>query len=351
MRNKCYVKFNDLRAWASRVSKKEGYGHMNQYMRAIFQPIVPIFDGSQSYVDPADGQIKSYPAIVTDAQLYFYYLDQFGERYCYCPVEVGKLNPSNDTIMDYDAAMYEVFIKMERQISHFCQFNKLKYYNLLQTLQYEYNPIENYNMVENGTDDREYNGEETSDHNVNANKLGGYEINGPLSDATIGKDEEGNPIIDIVFDATKKIKTTDHSVSDTQAGKKAAGTADSPSVGSGDAVKTKNFTTTYDEDKEGKLESYTTTEGSNASESKGISETDMPLTGKAYSGAPGHPSYTDTKSFNGRADNGKHHLTRTGNIGVTTTQQMIEQEREKARINILDEFFNELNSKILLDVY
>jgi len=41
-------------------------------------------------------------------------------------------------------------------------------------------------------------------------------------------------------------------------------------------------------------------------------------------------------------------LVRRGNIGTTTTQEMIEAERELAKQNILEEFFKELNAAVML---
>lgn len=44
-------------------------------------------------------------------------------------------------------------------------------------------------------------------------------------------------------------------------------------------------------------------------------------------------------------------LRRYGNIGVTTSQQMIESQRKLVRFNIIQELFNDLEKEILLNVY
>lgn len=46
-----------------------------------------------------------------------------------------------------------------------------------------------------------------------------------------------------------------------------------------------------------------------------------------------------------------HVLTRKGNIGVTTTQQLLESEIALKSRNIVDEFFNDINEQILLSVF
>lgn len=43
--------------------------------------------------------------------------------------------------------------------------------------------------------------------------------------------------------------------------------------------------------------------------------------------------------------------TRQGNIGVTKTQELIESERENLRFSIIQEFFDDINEKILIGVY
>lgn len=43
--------------------------------------------------------------------------------------------------------------------------------------------------------------------------------------------------------------------------------------------------------------------------------------------------------------------TRQGNIGVTKTQELIESERENLRFSIIQEFFDDINEKILVGVY
>ena len=46
-----------------------------------------------------------------------------------------------------------------------------------------------------------------------------------------------------------------------------------------------------------------------------------------------------------------HKINRHGNIGVTTSQQMIESERKLAKINILEMVISDLKSLMLLNVY
>ena len=48
---------------------------------------------------------------------------------------------------------------------------------------------------------------------------------------------------------------------------------------------------------------------------------------------------------------GTETLTRKGNIGVTTTQQMVEQEVELRKHNLIDIMFNDIDSLLTIDLY
>lgn len=44
-------------------------------------------------------------------------------------------------------------------------------------------------------------------------------------------------------------------------------------------------------------------------------------------------------------------IRRYGNIGVTTTQQMIEQQRNIVRYSVINDYFNDLDKEVLLNIY
>lgn len=72
---------------------------------------------------------------------------------------------------------------------------------------------------------------------------------------------------------------------------------------------------------------------------------------KITAGAPNFPSYTDTKSFTTRKTTKDHNLNRSGNIGVMSTQDMINQERQVVRFSLLREFFEDLVERICLQTW
>lgn len=59
----------------------------------------------------------------------------------------------------------------------------------------------------------------------------------------------------------------------------------------------------------------------------------------------------NTVTVDGDWDNNKRNLKRSGNIGVTTTQKMLQEEIEIKRYNILNEMFEDIASELTLSIY
>lgn len=231
--------------------------------------------------------------------------------------------------------------------------NYFKYKRLAETLGFTYDPISNYDMIEEGTDTKTIAGEESLEHEVDASKINSREVYGPLNSITVGTN------LDMQFDLSKKVSTDQKGVSDVRAGR-AVSTDAQGAVGGSVATQdtspngiptTNHYTTTMDDDATGRLQNYDTTLGDTSQSSVSKIEADMPATGRITAGSPASPSYTDTKSFTDRSDTNAHRLTRSGNIGVTTSQQMIESERQLVRFSLLKEFFEDLNKEFLLYVW
>lgn len=229
--------------------------------------------------------------------------------------------------------------------------NKYKYKRLAETLGFVYDPINNYDMVEQGTDTKTLAGSEELEHEVDPTKLSYIEASGPITG--IGASQE---TLDISFVPDKVVHTYQKGVSDVRAGMhvstNSSGAASSTiGVSDGETPTTKHYTTTMDNDEEGRLENYDETAGDTSQMSNSDTQVDFPLTGRKTAGSPNAASYTDTKSFTDRTDTNDHELTRKGNIGVTTSQQMIESERQLVRYSLLKEFFEDINRELLLSTW
>ena len=230
--------------------------------------------------------------------------------------------------------------------------NEAKYRKLAQSLGFEYNPIENYNMVEGGEDTTTFSGKETNNHEVASNKVGGIEVNGPVSQVSMSAPDPqtGVKTIDVSLDLNKKIGYTEKAATDVESGQK-VGSGANPGLTTGTTPTTNNYTTTMDDASTGRLESYQTTTGTTGQLSDLKAETDSPVMAKITAGAPNHPSYTDEKSFTNRNDKVEHSFNRSGNIGITTTQQMLEQERNIVKFSIINEFYNDLVENLCLQIW
>lgn len=249
--------------------------------------------------------------------------------------------------------------KLAKKLKAVLDENYFKYKRLAETLGFIYDPISNYDMTESGTDTKTYSGQESLGHEVDGKKITGVEVFGPLASSTIDTTEGDVRNLTITVDADRKIATDQKGVSDVRAGRAVTTDADG-AVGDTVATQqtspsgtptTKHYTTTMDSDATGRLQNYDTTEGDTAQSTVSNVETDMPATGRITAGSPNSPSYTDTKSYTNRNDQNVHSLTRRGNIGVTTSQQMIESERQLVRFSLLKEFFEDINKELLLYVW
>lgn len=141
-----------------------------------------------------------------------------------------------------------------------------KYKKLVETMGFSYNPIENYNMVEGGTDTDTPSGTTTKSHQVDAEKVGMIKLTGvaDMTSTTISQDAEtGKYTIDnLALDENGSKLTKADGVSDIEAEKIAnRANDDSLSLAAGSKPTTKNFTTTMDSADTGRLHSYNETTG------------------------------------------------------------------------------------------
>ena len=266
-----------------------------------------------------------------------------------------------------------------------CRVNKDSWTKLIGSTLFDYNPIQNYDMVESGTDNRTLGttstlgksgtitnvatGTETDTRTIDTHNISHLKVDAPVSAVNGSFNSEGEYTIDsLTIQNTKEVETEINT--GIAHGSKAGGalgsltnqTADISDTGGTD-VKNENFTTTYDDATAGRLHDYTKTSGTtaDATNSSQKTTTDLSATATVEYGNPSAFGFTDTKTFGNRQDqttlattdtttnsgtySTAHSLTRSGNIGVTTSQQMIQSERElliSVGRQILEEYANEI---------
>lgn len=287
------------------------------------------------------------------------YLQLYDERlvaFPYYPADEGV----NDGNRKSDAKIYGAITAVLNE-------NYWKYAKLIQTLGLVYDPIENYNMTEDGDDTTTHSGTYSKDHNVNATKIGSIKVNGVVNPTISTDPTTGQKDIDIQFvDEATKITRVDGGT-DTRAGQQVGRADVSEGVGqpipeNGTPVQSKNYTTTMDDASNGRLHNYQDQLGTTAQMLHTDTSEGIPIMGEITAGNPAFASYTDTEISgtydeqtgewsNLKTESTDHNLSRSGNIGVTTSQQMIEQERKIVRFSVLREFFDDINKELLLKVW
>lgn len=308
----------------------------SQKLEAIFKDIYIAVDELQS-----DGETQTayYNIGMDENHIRDNFMADFGEL----PLMRPYYPDSNDGNKKSIGKILAVFKALLEE-------NEYKYRKLAQSLGFIYNPIQNYNMEEEAKDEETPTGTETTSHTVNANKIGSIEVSGPAENIQISEDQEtGLKTVDFDFDEDRKIGYSEKSATDMENGQKASGS--NQSLTTGTQVETKTYTTTNDDASTGRLLGYEQTNGTVGQLSDIKGEQDKPVMAKITAGAPNFPSYTDTKSFTTRKTTKDHNLSRSGNIGVMSTQDMINQERQVVRFSLLREFFEDLVERICLQTW
>lgn len=252
------------------------------------------FDGTLTYVD-AEGNPQNYPNLnFTPADLYEYWSIMFEELRIGYPCKCG--NPFNGpSASEWTECAANFLVKAQQWL----KLNENKYLGLVKTYGYKYDPISNYDMVE-----------------VEGSAL-------KQADEETKNSIRGKMITDV----------------------------DAPET------QVNNYTTTYDDAGNTRLAGRSTNEYLNTYRTETVGENAIKIKRTSQSMEGDDPGQTSTSKYKDATqaltwdeittpDSNKaqaRKLVRRGNIGTTTTQEMIEAERELARQNIIEEFFREFN--------
>lgn len=252
------------------------------------------FDGTLSYTD-YNGQTQDYPDLgFKPADLYEYWSIMFEELRIGYPCKCG--NPFNGpSAAEWTECAANFLVKAQQWL----KLNENKFLGLVKTYGYKYDPISNYDMEE-----------------VEGSAL-------KQADEEVKNSITGKMITDV----------------------------DAPET------QVNNYTTTYDDASNTRLAGRSTSEYLSTYRKETVDGNDIPIKRTSQSMEGEDPGQTSTSKYkdatqtltwdeiitpqSNKAQARK--LIRKGNIGTTTTQEMIEAEREIARQNIIEEFFREFN--------
>lgn len=240
----------------------------------------------------------------------------------------------------------------------YLRLNKVNWSAVAKAYFAEYNPIDNYNMIETGNDSTKVSGtnSESNAHTITADgtnftknlvthKTGNVTDN----DISVGTTQSNDTM-------TVSSQTTDTETPNnyTVTRNPNITTTESPTNRT-----TKHYTTTFDDVSDGRLDSYDVTSGDISTKSTGTEST--VTTGSIQKSGNNSTNQTntigdvinavkstarseETLDTNTTTINNNttytHTLTRSGNIGVTTTAQMITQELELRLFNLFNRIVN-----------
>lgn len=233
----------------------------------------------------------NYPNLNVDYDdIYNVFLQEYEDAFCYVPYDqYGK---------DKEEIQSTSYGKLFANIGVFAMKNEYKYLGLLDTMFQDYDPITNYDSYEKRDDTH---GDETFTH---------------------------TPKVDDVEGHTKTtVKPTET----------ATETTPNPT-----GIETEHYVTTYDSDSSTRLSDRTVQKGGTTTTVKAVDGGDG-VNETTFSSE----KYQDKKT----QSNDGYVLRRKGNIGVTTSQQMIESERQLRKFSVLKIFCDDLAQYITLGIY
>lgn len=268
----------ELYNWAATITQSTQEGQPYHDALEIWEDtcglIADLFNGTKTFVNPFTGETQNYPELLDQDDVQRMMVEDFNTRLISWPLfPLGYLYEE-----DNNEEWYQVLTKWSHRIERFVKSQGQRYLRMLKVLALEYNPL--------------------SDYWIQKTELG---ANAPYVSLTNGTGEEPTISSWIASNNGK----TDY--------KTKAGTG-------GEQPKTSNYSTTYDDDSNGRLAGYQTTDGATISE--------IPNSGYVRK------------------------LKEEGNKSGTI-QDIIEKEMELARQfgNITGSFFDSLNKEIFLSYY
>ena len=213
----------------------------------------------------------------------------------------------------------------------------------------EYNPLENYNMVESGLD--------TNTKTGSLDRSGAITRTGSLDRSGAITKTGSESVSDDITYSGKESNTRTGNIEDS--GAKADNHADRDSK-----IYGYNYSTGFNSESDTQQSSHKNTQTynnlkdetsfTNRTDSRDITTT---FTDRADTDSRkdtyNNIADTDTRkeTYNNIKDTGVHNLTRAGNIGVMTTQQMFEQEIEIRRNLYFETVFSDIDYVLTIPIY
>ena len=245
---------------------------------------------------------------------------------------------------------------IRKRVTNLINVRKYKYTRLYDTTLLEYNPIENYSMTEEGTNTSSESGTKTDNLGAYSDTTSGTDTTTITDSKTekIGAYEDASTSA-TTSDIAKLTTNTNNVVTDTGSETHERKVAPFDS----DTYSEQEMNTDSFKDRRNVTDTETivsphsdttttrgTTKGGARENSYTTSTTDALEHGMTHNISSRSNSYTDES--NGTTT---HKFTRSGNIGVTTSQQMLESERDIAMFNFIGIVAHDIIKSICICIY
>lgn len=292
MKHKFFVPvelLNDIAA-ENNVNLKVLFNSVNEIMEDVSLKLGKVYKTEGG--EDLGYSIENVIGLDDDSLFGFWYNDYSDDR-CFSV----KSTPITDVV-----ELTAYLTRLQSFINEAVYNNAPRYIALLEAFTLDYEPAENYNMIERSVD-----GHKVADNKSETTPSGTITNtnvqSGSVSREVITSTNQFNNNASNFVNDSKVVETTTPTLAtDTQ-------------------------TTSYTNAK-------TTVESTN--------DRDMSETIALDSGS---------ESITGQSETTKHILTRRGNIGITTTQQMLESEIELKRFELISDLFKDINEKLLLKTF
>lgn len=245
---------------------------------------------------------------------------------------------------------------IRKRVTNLINVRKYKYTRLYDTTLLEYNPIENYSMTEEGTDTSSESGTKTDNLGAYSDTTSGTDTTTITDSKTekIGAYEDASTST-TTSDIAKLTTNTNNITTDTGSETHERKVAPFDS----DTYAEQELNTDTFKDRKNVTDTNTTvsphsdttttrgtTAGGARENSYTTSTTDALEHGMTHNIGSRSNSYTDES--NGTVT---HKFTRSGNVGVTTSQQMLESERDIAMFNFIGIVAHDIIKAICICIY
>lgn len=245
---------------------------------------------------------------------------------------------------------------IRKRVTNLINVRKYTYSRLYETTLLEYNPIENYSMTEEGTDTNTSSGTKTDDLGAFSDTTSGTDTT-TITDAKtekIGAYEDANTSAttsDIAKLTTNTNNTTTDTGSETHERKVAPFDSDTYSEQELNTDSFKDRKTITNTETTVSPHNDTTTirgtvKGGARENSYSTTTTDALQHGMSHDISARSNLYKDESK-----GTTTHKFTRSGNIGVTTSQQMLESERDIAMFNFIGIVAHDIIKSICICIY